>query len=203
MKEPAERLPSPIRERTHLPTTSHEIRQAYLNYFAARGHTVRPGAPLVPADPSLLFTVAGMVQFKPLYATPPEKLPYRRAATVQKCLRANDLESVGRTLRHHTFFEMLGNFSFGDYFKAEAIEWAWDFTTSVLHLDKSRLWVSVYRDDDEAAQLWQRLAGLDAARIVRLGKEDNFWGPAGTTGACGPSSELYFDTGPGLDEGAC
>jgi len=177
--------------------TAHEIRQAYLQFFAERGHTVRPGAPLVPEDPSLLFTVAGMVQFKPLFATPPEKLPFKRATTVQKCLRANDLESVGRTLRHHTFFEMLGNFSFGDYFKAEAIEWAWDFTTRVLAIDRSRLWVSVYEDDDEAASLWRRVANLPAERIVRLGKADNFWGPAGDTGACGPSSELYFDTGRG------
>ena len=177
--------------------TAHEIRQAYLQFFAERGHTVRPGAPLVPEDPSLLFTVAGMVQFKPLFAMPPEKLPFKRATTVQKCLRANDLESVGRTLRHHTFFEMLGNFSFGDYFKAEAIEWAWDFTTRVLAIDRSRLWVSVYEDDDEAASLWRRVANLPAERIVRLGKADNFWGPAGDTGACGPSSELYFDTGRG------
>jgi alanyl-tRNA synthetase len=177
--------------------TAQEIRTAYLGFFAERGHAVRPGAPLVPQDPTLLFTVAGMVQFKPYFSMPPEQLPYRRATTVQKCLRANDLESVGRTLRHHTFFEMLGNFSFGDYFKPEAIEWAWEFTTRVLGLDRNRLWISVYRDDDEAAELWRRIAGLEAARIVRLGREDNFWGPAGTTGACGPSSELYFDTGPG------
>ncbi len=180
-----------------MPRTSHQIRQSYLQFFAARGHALCPGAPLVPEDPSLLFTVAGMVQFKPLYATPPEKLPYKRAASVQKCLRANDLESVGRTLRHHTFFEMLGNFSFGDYFKAEAIEWAWEFTTRELALDKDRLWISVYEEDDEAADLWRRIGGLTPARIVRLGKADNFWGPAGNTGACGPSSELYYDTGPG------
>jgi alanyl-tRNA synthetase len=176
--------------------TAHQIRQDYLDFFEERGHAVRPGAPLAPEDPSLLFTVAGMVQFKPLYSLPPNQLPYRRAATVQKCLRANDLESVGRTLRHHTFFEMLGNFSFGDYFKEEAIEWAWEFTTHPLHLDSERLWVSVFQDDDEAAALWQRIAGLPPERIVRLGKEDNFWGPAGNTGACGPSSELYFDSGP-------
>ncbi|UCE03715.1 MAG: alanine--tRNA ligase, partial [Candidatus Latescibacterota bacterium] len=176
--------------------SAHQIRQAYLDFFEERGHTVRPGAPLAPEDPSLLFTVAGMVQFKPLYSLPPDQLPYRRAATVQKCLRANDLESVGRTLRHHTFFEMLGNFSFGDYFKSEAIEWAWEFTTRNLDLDRERLWVSVYQDDDEAAALWRRVAGLPLERIVRLGKKDNFWGPAGNTGACGPSSELYFDSGP-------
>ena len=177
---------------------SHEIRAQYLQFFAERGHTVRPSAPLVPRDdPSLLFTVAGMVQFKPYYSMLPAELPYKRAVTVQKCLRVNDLESVGRTLRHHTFFEMLGNFSFGDYFKREAIEWAWEFCTQVLQLERERIWISVFEKDDEAAQLWQDIAGVPAARIVRLGKKDNFWGPAGATGACGPSSELYFDTGAG------
>ncbi len=176
--------------------TSHEIRAAYLRFFEERGHAVRPSAPLVPRDdPSLLFTVAGMVQFKQLYSLPPEQLPFKRATTAQKCLRVNDLESVGRTLRHHTFFEMLGNFSFGYYFKTEAIEWAWDFTTRVLDLDKKRLWISIYEHDDEAGELWRRIAGIPADRIVRLGKKDNFWGPAGSTGACGPSSELYYDTG--------
>ena len=175
---------------------SHEIRAAYLKFFAERDHALRPSAPLVPRDdPSLLFTVAGMVQFKPLYSMPPEALPYKRATSCQKCLRANDLESVGRTLRHHTFFEMLGNFSFGDYFKREAIEYAWEFTTRVLDLDRNRLWVSVYEQDDEARELWKKIAGLSDARVVGLGKKDNFWGPAGETGACGPSSELYFDTG--------
>ncbi len=175
---------------------SHEIRAEYLKFFAARGHTVRPSAPLVPRDdPSLLFTVAGMVQFKPYYSMPPEQLPFKRATTVQKCLRVNDLEAVGRTLRHHTFFEMLGNFSFGDYFKTDAIEWAWEFTTKVLDLDRERVWISVYEQDEDASELWQKIAGVPAARIVRLGKKDNFWGPAGETGACGPSSELYFDTG--------
>jgi alanyl-tRNA synthetase len=185
---------------------SHEIRSHYLQFFAARDHTIRPSAPLVPRDdPSLLFTVAGMVQFKPYYSMPPAELPFKRAATVQKCLRVNDLESVGRTLRHHTFFEMLGNFSFGDYFKREAIEWAWEFVTAVLQLDRERIWVSVYEHDDEAAALWQEIAGVPAARIVRLGKKDNFWGPAGATGACGPSSELYFDTGAanGCGQPAC
>jgi alanyl-tRNA synthetase len=185
--------------------SGREIRSAYLRFFAERGHEVRPGAPLAPGDPSLLFTTAGMVQFKPLYSTPPEKLPYRRATTVQKCLRANDLESVGRTLRHHTFFEMLGNFSFGDYFKPEAIEWAWDFSTSELQLDRKRLWVSVYEDDDEAARLWKGISGLPKSRIVRLGQDHNFWGPAGETGACGPSSELYYDSGQahGCKRAAC
>jgi alanyl-tRNA synthetase len=175
---------------------SHEIRRRYLDFFAERGHAVRPSAPLVPRDdPSLLFTVAGMVQFKPYYSMPPADLPFKRAATVQKCLRVNDLESVGRTLRHHTFFEMLGNFSFGDYFKRETIAWAWEFVTGELQLDRERIWISVFEKDDEAATLWRQVAGVPAARIVRLGKKDNFWGPAGETGACGPSSELYFDTG--------
>jgi alanyl-tRNA synthetase len=179
-----------------LARAAHEIRSRYLEFFAARDHAVRPSAPLVPRDdPSLLFTVAGMVQFKPLYSMPPEQLPFKRATTVQKCLRVNDLESVGRTLRHHTFFEMLGNFSFGDYFKREAIEWAWEFVTRDLALDRARIWISVYEKDDEAAELWREIAGVPAKRIVRLGKKDNFWGPAGSTGACGPSSELYFDTG--------
>ncbi len=177
-------------------STSQEIRAGYLKFFADRGHEVRPGAPLVPRDdPSLLFTVAGMVQFKPLFSMPPESLPFKRATTVQKCLRVNDLESVGRTLRHHTFFEMLGNFSFGDYFKRDAIAWAWEFVTEHLRLERDRVWISVYSGDDEARALWKEIAAVGDARIVGLGKKDNFWGPAGDTGACGPCSELYFDTG--------
>jgi alanyl-tRNA synthetase len=189
------RLPDPG-EAKRVVQSSSDIRSSYLKFFEERGHAVRPGAPLAPDDPTLLFSVAGMVQFKPFYASDPATLEFTRATTVQKCLRANDLESVGRTLRHHTFFEMLGNFSFGDYFKAEAIEWAWEYTRSFLDLDPKRLWVSIYLDDDEADALWKKISGLPAERIVRLGKEDNFWGPAGNTGACGPSSELYYDTGP-------
>ncbi len=179
---------------------SHEeLRRIYHDFFLARDHTLVPSASLVPRDdPSLLFTTAGMVQFKQLYSTTGE-LPYRRAISVQKCLRAggkdSDLENVGRSPRHCTFFEMLGHFSFGDYFKAEAVAYAWEFFKDVLGVDTSRLWVSVFEDDDEAEECWKRV-GFPAERIVRLGAADNFWGPAGSTGACGPSSEIYWDLGP-------
>lgn len=185
---------------------AQEIRQAYIDFFVSRQHKLVPSAPLVPPDdPSLLFTTAGMVQFKPLYASAGD-LPYRRACSVQKCLRAggkgSDLENVGRTLRHHTFFEMLGNFSFGDYFKREALLWAWEFSTEVMKLDPERIYASVYENDDEAWEIWTKEIGLPEERMVRLGARDNFWGPAGDTGACGPCSELYYDRGekygPGL-----
>jgi alanyl-tRNA synthetase len=177
---------------------SQEIRKAFLDFFAARGHTVRPSDGLVPSsDPTLLFTSAGMVPFKPYWNDAP--LAFARAASVQKCLRVggkqSDLENVGRTMRHHSFFEMLGNFSFGDYFKQEAIDWAWEFVTSVMRLDKARLWVSVYLNDDEARDLWRKRTGIREERIVRLGDKDNFWGPAGSSGACGPCSEIYYDLG--------
>jgi alanyl-tRNA synthetase len=177
----------------------------YLAFFEARGHTLVPSAPLLPEDPTLLFTAAGMVPFKAYYSNP-EAAPYRRAASVQKCLRAggkqSDLENVGRTLRHHTFFEMLGNFSFGDYFKKEAIEWGWELSVDVWKLDRDRLWVTIFEDDDEAFDLWSRHIGFPKARIVRLGRKDNFWGPVGDTGVCGPSSEMHFDTGrPGAEGG--
>jgi len=156
------------------------------------------GSPLVPReDPTLLFTSAGMVQFKKFYASR-EPLEYRRAATVQKCLRASDLEDVGHTPRHCTFFEMLGHFSFGDYFKREAILWNWEFFTKVLPLPIDLLRASVFEEDDEAYAIWRDDVGLPVERIHRLGRKDNFWGPAGETGACGPSSELYYDLGPGL-----
>lgn len=178
---------------------SQQIRQAYLNFFQERGHKIVPSAPVVPPDdPSLLFTTAGMVQFKPLY-TGIVQLPYTRAASVQKCLRAggkgSDLENVGKTVRHHTFFEMLGNFSFGDYFKQDALKWAWEFSTEVIGLDPERIYASVYDDDDEAWDIWTKELGLPESRMVRLGAKDNFWGPAGDTGACGPCSELYYDRG--------
>jgi alanyl-tRNA synthetase len=184
---------------------AHEIRRAFIDFFVARAHMEVPGSPLVPkGDPTLLFTSAGMVQFKELYLHP-LNLPYTRAASVQKCLRAGDLESVGRTLRHHTFFEMLGNFSFGDYFKREAIEWAWEFVIQTLHLSPERLSVSVFEEDDEAFRIWNREIAVPAARIVRLGRKDNFWGPVGKTGICGPCSEIYYDTGParGCGEERC
>lgn len=179
---------------------SNEIRKKFTDFFASKGHTVKPSSPLLPPpdDPSILFTTAGMVQFKPLWAG--SELPFKRATTVQKCLRAggkgSDLENVGKTLRHHTFFEMLGNFSFGDYFKRDAILWAWEFVNNVVKLPKEKIWVSVYKNDDEAYEIWYKEVGIPEERIVRLGEKDNFWGPAGLTGACGPSSEIYFDLGP-------
>ncbi|MBM4117693.1 alanine--tRNA ligase, partial [bacterium] len=186
-------------------TTSHsELRRAFLEFFLARDHVLVPSASLVPRDdPSLLFTTAGMVQFKSLYSTTGE-LPYRRAISIQKCLRAggkdSDLENVGRSPRHLTFFEMLGHFSFGDYFKAEAIRYAWEFFGRTLAVDIERLWVSVFEEDAEAAECWRKV-GFPQGRIVRLGGKDNFWGPAGTTGACGPSSEIYWDLGPQMAGG--
>ena len=175
--------------------TAGEIRRAFIDFFVKRGHIEVPSAPLVPkGDPTLLFTSAGMVQFKELYLQT-ENLPYSRAASVQKCLRAGDLDSVGRTLRHHTFFEMLGNFSFGDYFKQEAIDWGWEFVTLLLQLPEEKLLVSVFEDDDEAYRIWNDGIGVPSERIFRLGRDDNFWGPVGATGICGPSSEIYFDTG--------
>ena len=180
---------------THDTWPAHVIRRTFMDFFIARGHTEVPSAPLVPkGDPTLLFTSAGMVQFKDLYLHP-RNLAYTRATSVQKCLRAGDLESVGKTLRHHTFFEMLGNFSFGDYFKREAIEWAWEFVIQKLHLPPEKLSVSVFEEDDEAYGIWNREIGIPASKIVRLGRKDNFWGPVGKTGICGPCSEIYYDSG--------
>lgn len=174
---------------------STELRQHFLDFFKAKNHVIVPSLSLVPRDdPSLLFTSAGMVQFKPYY-TGTIPLPYARAASVQKCLRTSDLDNVGRTLRHHTFFEMLGNFSFGDYFKEEAILWAWEYLTKVLMIDTARLYVSVYKDDDDAYALWNKKIGLEPARIFRFGDDDNFWGPAGNSGPCGPCSEIFYDLG--------
>ncbi len=179
--------------------TGGEIRERFLRFFERNDHTVVASSSLVPADdPTLLFTNAGMVPFKGVFlGTDPR--PYRRAASIQKCLRVsgkhNDLENVGRTARHHTFFEMLGNFSFGDYFKESAIEYGWAFLTRELELPVDRLWATIYKDDDAAFDLWQRLAGLPPDRIVRLGDKDNFW-TMGETGPCGPCSELIFDQGP-------
>ena len=175
--------------------SAHEIRRAFIDFFKGKDHREVPSAPLVPkGDPTLLFTSAGMVQFKDFYLQP-GNLPYTRAASVQKCLRAGDLESVGKTLRHHTFFEMLGNFSFGDYFKPLAIRWAWEFVIDLLALPEEKLSVSVYEEDDEAYRLWNEDIGLRSGKIFRLGKDDNFWGPVGATGICGPCSEIYYDTG--------
>ncbi|EMM76974.1 alanine--tRNA ligase [Leptospira santarosai] len=171
-----------------------EIREIFLNYFQDKSHKVIPSSSLLPAgDPTLLFTTAGMVQFKPFF-TGAVELPYTRATSCQKCLRTTDLEVVGKTERHCTFFEMLGNFSFGDYFKEEAIEYALDCSVNRLGFDKDKIWVTVYTDDDEAERIWTS-KGIPKERITRLGKKDNFWGPAGDSGACGPCSELYLDRG--------
>ncbi|MBM3759109.1 MAG: alanine--tRNA ligase [Acidobacteria bacterium] len=178
--------------------TGHQVRQTFLDFFAERGHRIVRSSSLVPAnDPTLLFTNAGMNQFKEIFLGQ-EKRDYSRATTSQKCVRAggkhNDLENVGYTRRHHTFFEMLGNFSFGDYFKAEAIEFAWDLITKVYTLPKDRLYVTVFREDDEAEELWQKVAGVPKSRIFRLDEKDNFW-QMGDTGPCGPCSEIHFDLG--------
>jgi alanyl-tRNA synthetase len=184
--------------------TGNEIRQSFLQFFADHGHTVVPSSSLVPRDdPTLLFTNAGMVQFKDVFLGR-ESRPYTRAATSQKCLRAggkhNDLENVGRTARHHTFFEMLGNFSFGDYFKIDAIAYAWAFVTQTLGLPRERLYVSIYQDDDEAFKIWRTQVGVPAERIFRFGEKDNFWA-MGDTGPCGPCSEIFYDHGPELSCG--
>ncbi len=176
----------------------NEIRTAFLDYFGRRGHEIVASSPLVPRnDPTLMFTNAGMVQFKNVF-TGVEKRPYTRAATAQKCVRAggkhNDLDNVGYTARHATFFEMLGNFSFGDYFKAEAIEFAWTFISQVLELPKEKLLVTVYYDDDEAFALWKKIAGFPDSKIIRIAGSDNFW-QMGDTGPCGPCSEIFFDRG--------
>ena len=177
---------------------SPEIRSAFLEYFQSKGHTIVPSAALIPRhDPTLLFVNAGMVQFKTFFLGQ-EKSPYNRAASCQKCLRAggkhSDLENVGHTARHHTFFEMLGNFSFGDYFKKDAIFFGWELLTEWFKLPRERLWVSIYQDDDEAAKLWTGLVGIPEERIVRLGANDNFWRMA-DTGPCGPCSEIIIDQG--------
>jgi len=174
---------------------SRFIRKSFLDFFKERGHVIVPSSSLVPQkDPTLLFTSAGMVQFKPYWSGEIDP-PYRRAASVQKCLRVTDLEEVGKTIKHNTFFEMLGNFSFGDYFKKEALKWAWEYVTQVLGLPAERLWVSVFYEDEEAYKIWRDEIGVDEKRITKLGEEDNFWGPAGGTGACGPSSEIFYDMG--------
>ncbi|MGD0773679.1 MAG: alanine--tRNA ligase [Candidatus Solibacter sp.] len=178
--------------------TGHEIRQRFLDFFSERGHTPVRSSSLVPAnDPTLLFTNAGMNQFKDVFLGQ-EKRAYSRAASSQKCVRAggkhNDLENVGYTRRHHTFFEMLGNFSFGDYFKAEAIEFAWDLITKDYGLPKDKLYITVFREDDEAEELWQKVTGIPKSRIFRLDEKDNFW-QMGETGPCGPCSEIHYDLG--------
>jgi len=181
-----------------------DVRSAFLEFFRKNGHTVVPSSPLVPGnDPTLLFTNAGMVQFKDVFLGK-DKRDYVRATTSQRCVRAggkhNDLENVGYTARHHTFFEMLGNFSFGDYFKQDAIRFAWDFLTGTLKLDPKRLWVTVYREDDEAARIWLEEIGVPKDRFSRMGESSNFWA-MGDTGPCGPCSEIFYDHGPQIPGG--
>jgi len=180
--------------------SAQDLRQAFIRYFEQHGHQAVPSSPLIPqADPTLLFTNAGMNQFKGVFLGQ-ETRRYRRAVSAQKCLRAggkhNDLENVGYTRRHHTFFEMLGNFSFGDYFKQDAITFGWEFLTNTVGLDKSRLWITVFREDDEAEQLWKKV-GVPPGRIVRCDEKDNFWQMA-DTGPCGPCSEIHYDQGPAV-----
>jgi len=184
--------------------TSAELRHRFLEFFRSKGHTIVPSSPLVPQnDPTLLFTNAGMVQFKDVFLGRDDR-PYTRAASAQRCVRAggkhNDLENVGYTARHHTFFEMLGNFSFGDYFKREAIHYAWEFLTGTLGIPAERLWVTVYATDDEAHDIWQHEIGIPAERITRIGDKpgggsDNFW-QMGDTGPCGPCSEIFLRSRP-------
>src|SRR5574340_335527 len=190
---------------------SSEIRQKFLDYFASQGHTVVPSSSLVPGDdPTLLFTNAGMNQFKDVFLGF-DKRPYKRAATSQKCIRAggkhNDLENVGYTARHHTFFEMLGNFSFGDYFKHDALKFAWELLTVNFALPADKLWATVYAEDDEAYDIWVKVIGLPSERVVRIGdnkgaryQSDNFWQMA-DTGPCGPCSEIFYDHGPEIAGG--
>ena len=179
-----------------LKTSGAEIRQAFLDFYSQRGHQPLPSGSLVPEDPTVLLTIAGMLPFKPIFLG--QRTPdFPRATTSQKCIRTNDIENVGRTARHHTFFEMLGNFSFGDYFKEQAIEWGWEISTKVFNLPPERLVVSVFEDDDEAFDLWRDKIGVNPLRIKRMGADDNFW-VSGPTGPCGPCSEIYYDFHPEL-----
>ncbi|MCE7913332.1 MAG: alanine--tRNA ligase [Nitrosomonas sp. PRO4] len=183
---------------------SNEIRQKFLEFFESHGHTIVASSPLVPSnDPTLLFTNAGMVQFKDVFLGQDNR-PYVRAVSSQRCVRAggkhNDLENVGYTARHHTFFEMLGNFSFGDYFKRNAILFAWDFLTQSLNIPREKLWVTVFAEDDEAADIWLNEVGVDSSRVVRIATMDNFW-QMGDTGPCGPCSEIFYDHGPEVQGG--
>jgi alanyl-tRNA synthetase len=174
--------------------SGNEIRQKFLDFYAQRGHQILPSASLVPEDPTVLLTIAGMLPFKPIFLG--QRTPeFKRATTSQKCIRTNDIENVGRTKRHHTFFEMLGNFSFGDYFKEQAIAWGWELSTKVFGLPPEQLVVSVFEEDDEAFGIWRDKIGVSEARIKRMGADDNFWA-SGPTGPCGPCSEIYYDFHP-------
>ena len=176
---------------------STRIRQTFLDFFAERGHTVRPSASLIPVDPTLLVTNAGMVPFKP-YFLGEEPPPYKRAVSVQKCVRTIDIDIIGTTARHTSFFEMMGNFSFGDYFKQDAIRWSYELVTEGYGLDPERLWFTVYETDDEAAELWKSEVGAPPERVQRGGR-DNFW-QMGVPGPCGPCSEIFYDRGPEYGE---
>lgn len=176
------------------PLSGADIRQKFLDFYAARGHQLLASASLVPEDPTVLLTIAGMLPFKPIFLGQ-QAAEFDRATTAQKCIRTNDIENVGRTARHHTFFEMLGNFSFGDYFKKEAIAWAWELSTEVFKLPPERIVPSVFKDDDEAFAIWRDDIGIAPNRIIRMGEADNFW-KSGATGPCGPCSELYYDFHP-------
>src|SRR6187549_3468026 len=185
-------------------TSTNDIRRSFLDYFGSAGHRIVPSAPLVPHnDPTLMFVNAGMVPFKNVF-TGLETRPYSRATSSQKCVRAggkhNDLDNVGYTARHHTFFEMLGNFSFGDYFKDRAIELAWNLVTKEFGLPKDKLTATVYVDDDQAFDLWKKIAGLPESRIIRIAGSDNFW-QMGDTGPCGPCSEIFYDHGDKIPGG--
>ncbi|WP_353258886.1 alanine--tRNA ligase [Prochlorothrix hollandica] len=181
-----------------LSLSGDRIRQTFLTFYADKGHRILPSASLVPEDPTVLLTIAGMLPFKPIFLGQ-RPAPSPRATTSQKCIRTNDIENVGRTQRHHTFFEMLGNFSFGDYFKKEAITWAWELSTVVFQLPADRLVISVFRDDDEAFALWRDHIGVPEHRIIAMGEADNFWA-SGPTGPCGPCSEIYYDFHPELGD---
>ncbi|MBW4519345.1 MAG: alanine--tRNA ligase [Scytolyngbya sp. HA4215-MV1] len=180
------------------PLSGAHIRQQFLEFYAAKGHQILPSASLVPEDPTVLLTIAGMLPFKPIFLG--QRSPeFPRATTSQKCIRTNDIENVGRTARHHTFFEMLGNFSFGDYFKSQAIAWAWELSTQIYQLPPEQLVVSVFEEDDEAFAIWRDEIGIPAHRIQRMGEKDNFW-VSGPTGPCGPCSEIYYDFKPELGD---
>ncbi|WP_083797884.1 alanine--tRNA ligase [Synechococcus sp. CB0205] len=182
------------------PRTGAEIRAAFLDFYEQRGHKPMASASLVPEDPTVLLTIAGMLPFKPVFLGQQPR-PSARATSSQKCIRTNDIENVGRTARHHTFFEMLGNFSFGDYFKEQAIQWAWELSTTVFGISPKNLVVSVFREDDEAEAIWRDVVGVNPKRIIRMDEADNFWA-SGPTGPCGPCSEIYYDFKPELgDEG--
>ena len=190
--------PSPAASGRSVPRSGAEIRAAFLRFFEERGHKPIASASLVPEDPTVLLTIAGMLPFKPVFLGQQER-PAPRATSAQKCIRTNDIENVGRTARHHTYFEMLGNFSFGDYFKSQAIAWAWELSTSVFGLDPRNLVVSVFREDDEAEAIWRDAVGVNPKRIIRMDEADNFWA-SGPTGPCGPCSEIYYDFKPELGD---